>query len=329
MTVKNKETIIYSEFKDKPIVYISSMLNNKKSSSFDFFVEIITCISEKLSLDYDLIVKIPSSSHPSQVQLLEKILSQSESYGLFIIAPLKTIDVKNVIISKGISTPIITIDKFIEPFNLGESRIEIPFISSDWKEGGKHAADIFIEYFTLQDKVNILILEGLEGSQSRIDGFTQRIKETNKNECKKRKEPCIKCITNENCKFSLVKSKKLDFTRETAKTYVKRFLQDSNSIDGIFACNDEMALGARDALLDLTQTNKKYKIKIVGFDGINEVKSILQNIEEDFLLGTIDVNVVKQVEHLISSITSNSIQNKKEFVKCEPKIIIKKNGKKD
>jgi ABC-type sugar transport system substrate-binding protein len=321
MSVRQSGSIDYSKKIDKPIVYISSLLNKNKSSSFDFFVEIITCISEKLSLDYDLIVKIPSSTHPSQAQLIEKIIEQSDNYGLFIVAPFNTLELKKILEGKDIRIPIITIDKYFDTIKNNNTNIEIPYISADWKEGGKLAADIFIEHFKNKDKVTILILEGLEGSQVRIDGFTERIKETNKRGCKKRKSnPCIKCKSGSDCKFSLIKSDTLDFSRESATTYLKRFLQDNPNlqIDGIFACNDEMALGARDTLQELTKNGNHQNIKIVGFDGINEVKFILKNNKDDLLLGSIDVNISQQVEHLVNSIKSNSLGGKKELVNCNP-----------
>lgn len=303
---------------EKPIVYISSYLlrDLTKTSSFDFFVQIITNMSKELhKLNFDLIVKVPTDLNPTQGEILEYVFKNKDLYNAVVIAPTSSSEIiatlKELFIGLDKAElkkcPIITIDK-----KLGEKIMEfsIPYFTSNWEKGGELAAEILTDHFNSLSKCLFLILVGSEGSEPRIRGFKNKIKQINtlygqkqcvndallcSNECK------------EDCKFKLIDSEELDFSREGAKDYVlKHFHSKYKNIDGIFSCNDEMALGAREAFIKLNEIGKMKDIKIVGFDGINEVKNYLLDSSERYLIGTIDVRIYEQVQRVIDYLSSTN-----------------------
>ena len=103
----------------------------------------------------------------------------------------------------------------------------------------------------------------------------------------------------------VVESEKLDYQREAARVYVYRRINEHRSNprpDVIFATNDDMALGAREALRQLEEegidiTTRTGSVPgIVGYDGIPEVVQLMNKSDERFLIATIDVKIEEQAE---------------------------------
>jgi len=302
--------------KIKTVVYISSFLLNSttNSSSFDFFAEIISNLSNKLYFDdVDLIVKVPHNNQPTQLDILKKVISNKDKYDALIFAPTSILEITKYFEDYGVleelsNFPLMTIDKYFES---NKDEVLIPYVTANWEEGGRKAAERFVVFFKDNieggEFVNLLILKGMEGSESRIDGFCDHIKDVNTMYGKK---SCIQECDAGNCKDDKCKlryliSDEIDFTKEGAKSYIlnnwyKGAKYSKQDIKGVFSCNDEMALGAREAFQELKVDN----IKIIGFDCINEVKRLLQNENEKYMLATIDVKISKQVEDLISNLKS-------------------------
>lgn len=316
---------------DKPIVYISSNLegSNIETSSFDFFVHIVNILSkESYSHNFDLIVKVPTNSTPLQQDIIDRISIGIDKYYGIILAPNETNKLikpirellKKINAADIHSFPIITIDKY---FHHRINKKVIPYVSSDWERGGELAAEHFYKFFGNKNTI-IQILKGKEGSIPRIQGFQKKILQINTtyfgNQCNSHDLKCdIRCL--ENCPYKIVISEELDFSRESARRYVEDKITEiceKYMINGIFSCNDEMALGARDALMKITKKNLKYKdIRIVGFDGINEVMKILDEDNEDFLIGTIDVKIREQVKATINYLINKPInKDSKYLVPC-------------
>jgi ribose transport system substrate-binding protein len=115
----------------------------------------------------------------------------------------------------------------------------------------------------LGGKGNVIILEGVQGAQTAMDrkeGFDRALKEF----------PDIKILTSQTAKFSRVEGMRV----------MENLLQQFPKIDAVIAANDEMALGAVEAI-DAAKRIKE--IKVSGFDGHNDA---VQAIRKGLLVAT-------------------------------------------
>lgn len=162
--------------------------------------------------------------------------------------------------------PVITLDRSV---NSGKVAT---FIASDSVLAGKMAAQELIK--ALHGKGTVVELQGILGESAEIDreqGFDKEIATA----------PGIKVVAKQSANFD----------RATAMNVMQNILQAHPTINGVFAQNDEMALGALEAI---QQAGKK-NIKVVGIDGeqeaINDVNKgtmyadIAQQPTEEGVLG--------------------------------------------
>ncbi|WAW14959.1 D-ribose ABC transporter substrate-binding protein [Peptostreptococcus equinus] len=133
--------------------------------------------------------------------------------------------------------PVIALDRNSEGGKL------LTLVASDNVKGGEMAAQFMI------DKVgkgsNVAQLEGIAGASAtneRGKGFLNLAKKD----------------------LKLVKSQTADFDRAKGLTVMENILQSNPDIKGVFCQNDEMALGAIEAI---SNAGKLKDITIVGFDG--------------------------------------------------------------
>lgn len=77
----------------------------------------------------------------------------------------------------------------------------------------------------------------------------------------------------------------------------------TDAIDAVFSGNDVTALGVRDVIL-ARQTKKRLhsgkKTVVVGFDGIHDVRELLNDKSEPVLVNAVDVNISEQVHSVVS-----------------------------
>ncbi|MCY9658815.1 ABC transporter substrate-binding protein [Paenibacillus chondroitinus] len=151
--------------------------------------------------------------------------------------------------AKDAKIPVILVDRGIDKKN---EDLYTSFIGSDFIVEGQNAAKAMAEH--LGDKGNIVELEGTVGASAATDrkkGFDDEIK----------KHPNIK----------IVKSQSGDFNRATGKQVMEAILKspEGKDIQGVYAHNDDMALGAIQAI---EEAGKKpgSDVKIVSIDGIKE-----------------------------------------------------------
>ena len=134
--------------------------------------------------------------------------------------------------------PVITVDRSSEG---GEV---VSHIASDNKAGGKLAGEHLL---TLVEKgAQIAILEGIAGSSAAIDrgeGFNEAVKGS----------------------VEIKTSQTANFDRSEGLTVMENILQANPDIEAVFAQNDEMALGA----LEAVEASGK-DIIIIGFDATDD-----------------------------------------------------------
>ena len=154
--------------------------------------------------------------------------------------------------AKKAGIPVILTDRAVK----GDDSLYVTFMGSDFVEEGRKAARWMIENeeslgFKDKETVNIVELQGTVGSAPAIDrkeGFEEIIKD--------------------NSKYSIIQSQTGDFTRAKGKEVMESFLKsDKDKIDLLFAHNDDMAIGAIEAIKDAGLKPGK-DIKIISIDAV-------------------------------------------------------------
>jgi simple sugar transport system substrate-binding protein len=181
--------------------------------------------------------------------------------------------------AKNAKIPVILEDRNVEPSarNLVTSRVGLDFVK-EGERAGKWVADNFSGKGT-----NMVVLEGTAGSSAANDrstGFKSAIKGAG---------------------ITVLDSQDGEFTRAKGKTVMEGFLQKyGKKINLLFAQNDDMGLGALDAIKAAGLTPGK-DIKIVTIDATKDGLTALANgqfnyvVECNPLLGPDVAKVVKEV----------------------------------
>ena len=123
--------------------------------------------------------------------------------------------------------PVVLTDRAIES---DEEGLYVTFLGSDFIREGVWAGDWVNENFADADQVNWVELQGTTGSapaNDRAEGFRSVVTDP---------------------KFELIDSQTGDFTRAGGKQVMEAFLQAHDDIDLVFAHNDDMGLGAIEAI---------------------------------------------------------------------------------
>jgi len=131
--------------------------------------------------------------------------------------------------AKEAGIPVILTDRAIDS---EDESLYVSFIGSDFVEEGRRAGRWLLEQFKdATEPVNIVELQGTTGSAPAIDrkaGFEEVIKE--------------------NPNLKIIASQTGDFTRAKGKEVMQSFLQAHKDIDVLYAHNDDMGLGAIQAI---------------------------------------------------------------------------------
>jgi ABC-type sugar transport system substrate-binding protein len=335
---------------NKPVVFISSALmsDDYEARVFEYFTIIAAYLSIQMSMKgYDLVLKVPY--HPGklaqdQVEFIKMTRENLESYAGVIISPIDKAELTKGIgelilaaekynkrVKKCERIPVMTIDKgfenddFTDLVAVREGNLSPGYVMCDEEEGGKLAAQAMFSHFFHQGGASqrspvVAIVRGLEGSEHRVKGFTEQM---------------VDLANRQGFKITISpRDIQGRFRRSVAKVEAVKCLNDPQKtlgvdrVDGFFCCNDEMALGIRDVLMEnklrlsqkldtlradrksttreefsrqehrlLSERSAIEKIKIIGFDGIRETQ-ILIGEKDPWLLNSIDVNVGLQVERL-------------------------------
>jgi ABC-type sugar transport system substrate-binding protein len=159
------------------------------------------------------------------------------------------------------------------------------FLGSDFIEEGKKAGQWLVDqYKGKSGPVSIVELQGTTGAAPAIDrqkGFKDTIAS----------DPNLK----------IVKSQTGDFTRAQGKTVMETFLQSTPKIDVLYAHNDDMGLGAIEAI-EAAGKKPGTDIKIITVDAVKDGMTALSQgkinyiVECNPLLGPQLMDVVKQVK---------------------------------
>jgi ABC-type sugar transport system substrate-binding protein len=183
--------------------------------------------------------------------------------------------------AKNAKIPVILTDRAIDS---PDTSLYETFIGSDFVLEGKKAGEWLVkEYEGTSDTVNIVELQGTTGSapaNDRKQGFGEVIAADKK--------------------FNVIASQTGDFTRAKGKEVMQAFLQANKDIDVLYAHNDDMGLGAIEAI-EGAGLKPGVDIKIITVDAVRDGMQALADGKINFivecspLLGPQLMDLVKKV----------------------------------
>lgn len=209
----------------------------------------------------DLICEAPEqeSDFEKQVSIMEKMVSKKVD--AILIAPSSSKEIAAAIKkANAAGIPVILIDTKMDNAIAKSEGIKVAtFVGSDNYNGGKIAAEYMIK--KLNGKGKIAILEGIKGQESndtRILGFKDDISSS----------PNIQ----------IVASKAANWDKDQGCSVFKNILASNPDIEGLFAADDVMALGAIKAIEEVGKTGK---ITVLGFNNSDSAQKAIKEGELD------------------------------------------------
>ena len=173
--------------------------------------------------------------------------------------------------------PVITVDRSSEGGDV------VSHIASDNKAGGELAGQFLAEL--VGDGAKVVELEGIAGSSAARDrgmGFNEIVKG----------------------KLDIVAKQTANFNRAEGLTVMENIMQANPDIKGVFAHNDEMALGALEAIEAAGK-----EVKVVGFDATDDA---VKSVEAGKLAGTVaqkpELIGKKAVEAAVLSLKGETVE---------------------
>ncbi len=152
--------------------------------------------------------------------------------------------------AKAAGIPVILTDRAVK---VSDESLYVTFIGSDFVEEGRKAARWLLDRVakSTAPAINVVELQGTVGSAPAIDrkkGFEEVIKS--------------------NAKIQIIRSQSGDFTRAKGKEVMESFLkQKDKKIDVLYAHNDDMAIGAIQAIEE-AGLKPGVDITIISIDGV-------------------------------------------------------------
>jgi len=252
------------ENKTTRIAFVVPVLDNP------FFVDMTNAASAKAKQmqNVEVIVKASTSVQDAigQNQLVDDLITQKVDAICLVPTSSESI-IPAIKKANSAGIPIINIDNKVDAEKAAAvGALVSTYIGSDNFEGGKLAGQFVVE--KLGGKGKVAILEGVSGNDAAIKrkaGFLDAIKGS----------PGIEVVA----------SQVANWNREQAFNIFQNILKAHPDLNAVFACNDEMVLGASSAL----EQSKipKSKIIIVGFDAIKEAVDAVN-------AGKIDATIAQQ-----------------------------------
>ncbi|MET9248462.1 ABC transporter substrate-binding protein [Nonomuraea sp. NPDC003709] len=152
--------------------------------------------------------------------------------------------------AKDAKIPVILTDRAVDS---KDTSLYKTFLGSDFVEEGKKAGQWLVnEYKDAKDPVNIVELQGTTGSAPAND-----------------RKSGFQGVIGADPKFKIIASQTGDFTRAKGKEVMEAFLKSNPDIDVLYAHNDDMGLGAIEAIEGAGKVPGK-DIKIITVDAVKD-----------------------------------------------------------
>ncbi|WP_437833766.1 ribose ABC transporter substrate-binding protein RbsB (plasmid) [Niallia taxi] len=262
------------DLKDIKIGLSVSTLNNP------FFVSLRDgVVKEAESLGMEIIIVDAQNDSAKQVNDVEDLIQQGVD--ALLINPTDSASISTAVQSaNNIGIPVVTLDRSAD-----KGKVEA-LVASDNIKGGEMAANYLIE--KLGEKAEVIELEGVPGASAtreRGQGFHN--------------------IADQ--KLNVIAKQAADFDRTKGLTVMENLLQANPNVKAVFAHNDEMALGAIEAI-----NSSGKDVSVIGFDGNDDALNAIK-------AGDLEATVAQQPE-LIGKLAVNAARDVLQGKKVEENI---------
>ena len=201
--------------------------------------------------------------------------------------------------AKDAGIPVVLTDRAVDSV---DETLYKSFLGSDFILEGEKAGEWVAAEYADADKVNIVELQGTTGAapaNDRAEGFRTALAD--------------------DAKFDIIASQTGDFTRAGGKQVMEAFLKSNPEIDLVYAHNDDMGLGAIEAIEAAGKTAGE-DIKVVTVDAVKDGMQALADGKINFivecspLLGEQLVEIVKTL-HDGGSVEKRIVTEETTFTK--------------
>ncbi|MCD6309673.1 MAG: substrate-binding domain-containing protein, partial [Candidatus Eremiobacteraeota bacterium] len=253
--------LVYAGIKTRTQKKLAQIALIVKTLNNPFFINMQKGAEEEIKKypEFDLIVQAPEREIDveKQIQFVENMIQKKVK--AICIAPSGSKEILSGIVKANkAGIPVIIIDTRVDEkqAKVLSARYET-FIGSDNYEGGRIAGRFIAR--KLNGSGNVAILEGIAGHET-VD---------------QRKRGCLD-VLKDYPGIKIVASQTANAERGQGFDVTQNILQAHPEVNAIFACNDQMALGAVEAV---NQAGRKGEILIVGFDAIKDAKEAIMRDE--------------------------------------------------
>jgi ABC-type sugar transport system substrate-binding protein len=164
--------------------------------------------------------------------------------------------------AKDAKIPVILTDRSVD---VSDASLYVTLVGSDFTQEGVKAGNWVNKEFSSATSVNVAELQGTTGSAPAIE----------------RKKGFFSVVTDP--KFKVVASQTGDFTRAGGKQVMTAFLKAHPDINLLFAHNDDMALGAIEAIVAAGKVPGK-DIKIISIDAVKDGMQALSDGKINYIV---------------------------------------------
>ncbi|MBO9555429.1 ABC transporter substrate-binding protein [Cellulomonas sp.] len=206
-------------------------------------------IQDTLTKDngFDLKFSDAQQKQENQIQAIRSYIAQGVDYIAF--SPVVESGWDAVLEeAKQANIPVILTDRAVDS---EDKSLYVTFIGSDFVEEGKRIGE-WVNDNVATEPINVVELQGTTGSAPAID-----------------RKQGFEDATKGNPNVKIIASQTGNFTRAEGKTVMEGFLQANPDIDLVYAHNDDMALGAIEAI-EAAGKKPGTDIKIVSIDGVKD-----------------------------------------------------------
>jgi ABC-type sugar transport system substrate-binding protein len=215
------------------------------------------------SAGYQLVKTNANNSDDQQVQDIENLINDRPDV-LLVDPHTEDSEVKAVLDARKACIPVIIVDRDVNESEATPGRDFATFVGSDFQKQGALAADALIEALGgPSTSATIVELTGTTGSSPAIlrgGGFDGELVA---------KAPNIKIVAEQTANFD----------RATGQQVMSTLIEQYPNIKGVFAHNDEMAIGAITAL-NAAGKHPGQDIKVVSIDGTKDAINLVLAGEE-------------------------------------------------
>lgn len=242
---------------------------------------------------YFLLFENARQKQENQIKALRSFISQKVDYIVF--SPITENGWDTVLReAKDAGIPVIIMDRMA---NVKDDSLYITRVGSDFEAEGRNAGEWLAEYLKQQERteetVNIVVLQGTEGSTSmigRTEGFN--------------------AIAEQYENWNILEQASADYTTAKGREVMERLLLQHSDIDVVVSQNDDMTFGALEAIGEAGMTTGvEGDIIMISFDA---VEAALKMVQEGIINVEIECNpeLGEYVEKVIQALENNETVEK-------------------